>query len=131
MNIVATKVNTYQHGNSNIVTIPIAVPDLTDVRAFAGHLHAKGQEYSGIMWGWPVQYDPELCEEEAEFQIPDQRGGYRTEIRPFWSPASFTIGESGFWFFSLLWENGSDQAPVEFLNTRNSTNPLDFATGDS
>ena len=131
MNIVTTKVNTNQHGNPNIVTIPIAVPDLTDVRAFAGHLYAKGQEYSDIMWGWPVQYDPALHEEEAEFQIPDQRGGYQTEIRPFWSPASFTIGESGVWFFSLLWENGNDQPPVEFLDMRNSTNLSDLTTGDS
>jgi hypothetical protein len=40
-------------------------------------------------------------------------------VRPFWSPASFTIGESGVWFYSLLWENGTDEVPVEFLDERN------------
>ncbi len=72
-----------------------------------------------MAWGWPVQYDPELQEDAAEFQIPDGYGGYRLEVRPFWSPASFTIGESGVWFYSLLWENGRDQAPVAFLDERN------------
>jgi hypothetical protein len=89
------------------------------VRVLAECLHTEGREYSDTVWGWPVQYDPELKEEAAEFQIPDGQGGYRTEIRPFWSPASFTIGESGVWFYSLLWENGRDQTPVEFLDERN------------
>lgn len=95
------------------------VPDLAIVRTLANQLHAAGREYSDIVWGWPVQYDPELNESAAEFQVPDGKGGYKTEIRPFWSPASFTIGESGIWFFSLLWEYGSDKAPVEFLDERN------------
>lgn len=119
MNIVAVKVNTYQQEEPNTVTVPVAVPDLADVRTLANRLHTIGKEYSGTIWGWPVQYDPELHEEAAEFQIPDKQGGYRIEIRPFWSPASFTIGESGVWFFSMLWENGHDKPPVEFLDTRN------------
>jgi hypothetical protein len=38
-------------------------------------------------------------------------------------PASFTIGESGVWFFSLLWENGIDQPAVEFLDDRSLLEP--------
>ncbi len=32
--------------------------------------------------------------------------------------AEFWIGESGIWFFSLLWEQGKDKQPVEFLDDR-------------
>ncbi len=124
MNTVHVRVDVH-HDNHNhtddshAVMVPVVVPDLAAVHGLADRLHTEGREYSGIVWGWPVQYDPELREEAAEFQIPDGEGGYRTEIRPFWSPASFTIGENGVWFYSLLWEYGSDQAPVEFLDDQN------------
>ena len=35
------------------------------------------------------------------------------------TPADFCIGESGIWFFSLMWEHGSDANPVEFIDDRN------------
>ncbi len=35
------------------------------------------------------------------------------------TPADFCIGESGIWFFSLMWEHGKDAEPVEFLDDRN------------
>jgi hypothetical protein len=37
---------------------------------------------------------------------------------PF-TPADFCIGESGVWFFSLMWEHGKDAPPVEFLDDSN------------
>ena len=119
MNTVHVKVDVHHNDDNNVAIVPIAVPDLAAVRALADRLHAEGREYSSIALGWPVQYDPELREDATEFQIPNGQGGHRTEVRPFWSPASFTIGESGVWFYSLLWENGSDNAPVEFLDDRN------------
>ncbi|MDA0246318.1 MAG: hypothetical protein OT477_23145 [Chloroflexi bacterium] len=88
--------------------IPIPIPDAAEVEALARELHAGGVAYEGVVWGWPVHYEPEWREESAEFQIPDGQGGWRTEIRPFFSPASFTIGQNGFWFYSLLWENGRE-----------------------
>ena len=36
-----------------------------------------------------------------------------------YTPADFCIGESGIWFFSLLWEHGHDAPPVEFLDDKN------------
>ena len=30
----------------------------------------------------------------------------------------FWIGESGIWFFSLMWEHGKHKDPVEFLDDR-------------
>ena len=35
------------------------------------------------------------------------------------TPADFCIGESGIWFFSLMWEHGKEAEPVEFLDDRN------------
>ena len=66
-----------------------------------------------------MTYEPELDESEAEVEVPDGKGGFITQIMPLWTPASFTIGESGVWFFSMMWENGSNQPPVEFLDDRN------------
>lgn len=119
MNIIQIKVNIHHQEAYDVATVPVVVPDLADVRVVAEQLHREGAEYNGMRWGWPVQYDPELREGAAEFQVPDELGTYHTEVRPFWSPASFTIGESGIWFYSLLWENGIDKPPVEFLDERN------------
>jgi hypothetical protein len=119
MNIVQIKVKVHREEDPDVTTVPVAVPELSSARALAERLHREGREYSGIAWGWPVYYEPELQEDAAEFQIPDGKGGYKTEIRPFWSPASFTIGESGIWFYSLLWEHGHHEAPIEFLDEQN------------
>jgi len=34
------------------------------------------------------------------------------------TPADFCIGESGIWFFSIMWENGRNYAPNEYLDDR-------------
>ncbi len=119
MNLTHVKVDVHESPVAETVVIPVAVPSLDEVRALAYRLHRLNQPYEDVVWGWPVYYDPELKEEETVFDVPDGAGGFRTEFRPFWSPASFTIGESGVWFFSLLWENGRNEAPVEFLDNRN------------
>ena len=92
------------------------IPALTEVREYANVLHLRGTAYQGQMWGWPVYYDPELIEESALFELPDEDNGMKRERQTHDSPASFTVGESGIWFFSLLWENGRDAQPVEFLD---------------
>lgn len=103
-------------GTSRSVVVPLAIPDLDDVRALAAQLHARGESYQERVWGWQVTYEPESKEAEAAVEFPDDRGGFATQKMPLWAPASFTIGENGVWFFSLLWENGIDQPPVEFLD---------------
>ncbi len=42
------------------------------------------------------------------------------------TPADFCIGESGIWFYSLMWENGKEAEPVAFLDDGNiiETEPL-------
>ncbi len=92
------------------------IPELAEVREFASILHLRNKPYQGQMWDWPVYYEPELVEESALFELPDNGDGMKREQRSHCSPASFTVGESGIWFFSLLWENGREAEPVEFLD---------------
>ena len=108
MNILPARVAIPQFDEQETIVLPLAIPDVAEVEALARELHAGRVAYEGVVWGWPVQYEPELREESAEFQIPDGQGGWRTEMRPFFSPASFTIGQNGFGFYSLLWENGRE-----------------------
>lgn len=119
MNTTRVKVTVSDPSQEGTVVIPVATPPLAAVRALAERLHRAGQPFEDVIWGWTVNYEPEIDEAETEFEVPDGFGGLRTELRRFWSPASFTIGESGVWFYSLLWENGGDKEPVAFLDDRN------------
>ncbi len=92
------------------------IPELAKVREIANILHLRNRPYQGQMWDWPVYYEPELVEENASFELPDNDDGMKEEQSSHYSPASFTAGESGIWFFSLLWENGWEAEPVEFLD---------------
>ena len=40
------------------LTICVAVPELTDVRAFSDKLHAAGKPWAGIFQGWDGEYIP-------------------------------------------------------------------------
>lgn len=121
--LTRVKVDVHESLADETVVIPVVIPSLDDGRTLAYRLHVANKPYEDVVWGWPVYYDPELREDQTIFEIPDDEGHFHTEIRPFWSPASFTIGESGVWFFSILWENGRDEKPVEFLDTRNVLSP--------
>ena len=76
----------------------VDVPDLKDVKSFATHLHSLGKH-------WQAEYTP-----ETEEKLKDSKMTF--------TPADFWMGESGIWFFSLMWEHGKDQDPVEFLDDR-------------
>ena len=83
--------------------LPVVVPDLDEVRAFARRLHTSGEPWQGEAFGWQAEYIPE------------------TDSRPLGSrltftPAEFWIGESGVWFFSVTWEIGRAASPVEYLD---------------
>jgi hypothetical protein len=125
MNPTLVTVNTHEtNGPSRAVAVPLFIPDLDEVRALAARLHKSAQPYHGRAWGWEVTYEPAVTEPDAEVEVPDGKGGFTIETMPLWMAASFTIGESGVWFFSLLWENGIDQPPVEFVDARNVVDPL-------
>ncbi len=85
--------------------VPVAIPDLDEVRKFAAKLHAKGKAWKGEAFGWQAEYNPERSEPPLDSKM-------------VFTPADFCIGESGIWFFSLMWEHGSEAEPVEFLDDR-------------
>jgi hypothetical protein len=85
--------------------IPIVIPDLDEVRKFAARLHAKGKSWRGEAFGWPAEYNPERPEPPLDSKMT-------------FTPADFCMGQSGIWFFSLMWEYGKDTGPVEFLDDR-------------
>lgn len=85
--------------------LPLAVPDLKEVKAFANHLHSLGKYWQGELFGWQAEYTPESSKKPVDSNMT-------------FTPADFWIGESGIWFFSLMWEHSKDKDPVEFLDDR-------------
>lgn len=83
----------------------VVIPSLDEVRKFATHLHHEGKRWQGEAFGWPAEYNPQE-------DVPP------LDSKMTFTPADFCIGESGIWFFSLMWEKGREAAPVEFLNDR-------------
>jgi hypothetical protein len=86
--------------------VPLVIPDLNEVREFAAKLHAEGKPWMGEAFGWPAEYHAERPEPPLDSRMT-------------FTPADFCIGESEIWFFSLMWERGHDEPPVEFLDNRN------------
>jgi hypothetical protein len=83
----------------------IAIPDLEEVRKFAQRLHAAEKQWAGELCGWPAEYTPQRRKKPVASKMQ-------------FTPADFWIGESGIWFFSLMWEHGKSKEPVEFLDDR-------------
>lgn len=85
--------------------LPVVIPDVSEVKAFAHHLHATGKHWQGEIFGWQAEYTPESRKKPASSKMR-------------FTPAEFWIGESGIWFYSLMWEHGKGKEPVEFLDDR-------------
>ncbi len=92
-------------GTDESPILPVVIPDLNEVRAFADHLHAVGRHWQGEIFGWSAEYTPESRKKPAGSKMR-------------FTPADFWIGGSGIWFFSLVWEHGKDKEPVEFRDDR-------------
>ena len=90
----------------NLPVIPVVIPDLEKVREFAYQLHTKGKAWRGEAFGWQAEYNPQREEPPLDSKMK-------------FTPADFCIGESNNWFFSLMWEEGKDSEPVEFLDNKN------------
>jgi hypothetical protein len=103
--MVVAKARIQVHGDCESL-VPILIPELEEVRRFAHELHALGKPWKGEAFGWPAEYNAERPEPPLDSKLP-------------FTPADFCIGESGVWFFSLMWEHGKDVPPVEFLDDRN------------
>lgn len=85
--------------------LPVVIPDLREVQSFARHMHTTGKPWRGEVFGWQAEYRPESRKKPRDSRMQ-------------FTPADFCIGESGIWFYSLMWEHGKDQEPVEFLDDR-------------
>ena len=96
-----------QNGNRAPI-VPVVIPNIEDVVVFAKKLHDKGQVWGGEAFGWPAEYNPEKSDPPLDSKMT-------------FTPADFCIGESGIWFYSLMWENGKKEEPVAFLDDRNIT----------
>ncbi|NIV72541.1 hypothetical protein GWN26_10405 [Candidatus Saccharibacteria bacterium] len=103
--MVTAKVKIKTAKNDSSV-IPVLIPDLDEVRKFAHKLHAARNPWKGEAFGWPAEYNPQRTEPPLDSKMT-------------FTPADFCIGESGIWFFSMMWEYGHDAEPVEFLDDRN------------
>jgi len=92
------------HDNAAAI-VPVMVPNFVEVRKFAATLHVNKKAWKGEAFGWQAEYKPERSKRPLASKMT-------------FTPADFCIGESGIWFFSLMWENGSNAEPVEFLDAR-------------
>lgn len=103
--MITVKAKIHPHSEETPI-VPIVVPDLDEVRTFANALHRKAERWEGEVFGWSAEYNPERAEPPLDSRMT-------------FTPADFVIGESGIWFFSMLWERGQENAPVEFLDDEN------------
>lgn len=90
--------------------LPVVVPVLDEVLAFAARLHDAGEAWQGEAFGWQGEYVPESRTRPL---------GSRLDF----TPAEFCLGESGVWFYSLMWEHGAAAPPVEFLDESGIVHP--------
>ena len=104
MTTVRIKMTAQYNGHESIV--PVVIPDIEEVRAFALSLHKKGELWQGEAFGWLAEYNPEQSQPPLDSKMT-------------FTPADFCIGESDIWFYSLMWENGKNNEPVEFLDDKN------------
>jgi hypothetical protein len=101
--------NTYDEVG-HVPLIPVAIPNLKDIKALAWEAHARNEAYEDEAWGWPVSYTPEIQE-----AIPHSRMQFQ--------PAVFTIGIYPIWFVSFTWEYGKDQQPSVLIEDENLESP--------
>lgn len=87
--------------------MPVVVPYLDEVRQFAAKLHTERKAWKGEAFGWQVDYNPERSEPPLDSKMT-------------FMPADFCIGESGIWFFSLIWEHGSEAEQRNKLSVGNA-----------
>ncbi len=110
--MITVKVRVKTHNNDEVSIVPVVVPDLDEVRALAAKLHAKEKAWKGEAFGWQAEYNPERPTPPLDSKMT-------------FTPADFCIGESGIWFFSLMWEHGRDAEPVEFVDDKNIVEQLE------
>ncbi len=89
-----------------VFILPVIIPDINSIRAFAQTLHARGEAWAGTFEGWPASY------------LPEDRTRRPANSRMTFVPAEFFVGESEVWHVAIAWEEGRDARPVELENRR-------------
>jgi len=67
---------------NDALVLPVMIPDLSEVKAFAAHLHRAERPWKGEIFGWQSEYTPEKRKKPAGSKMK-------------FTPADFWIGESG------------------------------------
>lgn len=70
------------------ILLPIFIPDLDEVRAFANQLHTRNKEWTGEALGWDAVYNPASPEPP-----PDSKMTF--------TPADFSIGDGAIMYHQL------------------------------
>ena len=86
--------------------LPVFIPNLDDVRAFANQLHARNKAWQGEAFGWDAVYNPASPEPPLDSKMT-------------FTPADFSIGDGAIWFFAMLWEDGDEQPAAETIYDEN------------
>lgn len=92
--------------NDHVLSLPVIIPDIKSIRAFAQARHARGIAWSGTFEGWPATYTPE------------DRTRRPAHSRMTFIPAEFFVGVSEIWHVAIAWEEGCEEPPVELENRR-------------
>lgn len=92
--------------DDHILSLPVIIPDINSIRAFAQALHARGAGWSGMFEGWPAAYTPE----DHTRQPANSKMAF--------IPAEFFVGLSEIWHVAIAWEDGKNEPPVELENRR-------------
>ncbi len=104
--MTTVKIRMQAHNSEHAPIVPVVIPNIEEVKAFAAELHTKNQVWNGEAFGWPAEYNPEKTDPPLDSKMT-------------FTPADFCIGESGIWFYSLMWENGVESEPIDFLDDKN------------
>ncbi|MEZ4735914.1 MAG: hypothetical protein R3E79_53170 [Caldilineaceae bacterium] len=92
--------------NDHILSLPVIIPDIKSIRAFAQARHARGDVWSGTFEGWPATYTPE------------KRTRRPANSQMTFIPAEFFVGVSENWHVAIAWEDGREEPPIELENRR-------------
>ena len=95
------------------IIVPIVIPEIAEVKLWANQLHQQGQAWRGEMGGWQAEYNPERAEPPLDSKMT-------------FTPADFCMGESDIWFYSLMWEQGKDNEPIEYLDESHIVGTLEL-----
>lgn len=86
--------------------VPVVIPHIEAVRAFAQKLHERNVDWQGNAFGW-----------DAEYHASSQEKPLHSKMT--FTPAEFWIGDATIWGVSMMWEGGDQEPPSEAISDWN------------